>query len=487
MNNDLKLNEKTPFFCKLSDFVWMIELFFAFSALAAIICIALKSSITPHPVVEMLLLIAAAAVIFFAAKFINARSSLLSPMLLLTFAVFTQMLAVIAIDAQPVSDFSLMYSSAVSTVNGDLSWTGTEYFQRWAYQIPFVLYEALVLSVSNSMRALQLMNIFFAVGCIWLVYMLAALYLEQSKAVFVGFMYALCPSAVIFTPVLTNQHISLFFMLLGIYVYLAGLKKGGKNRYIPAAAAGALIAVGNLMRAEAVVVILSIIFCTVIYCCCRRNIKSILPAAVLTLAYLALQFAVGKVLVLCGAAPYGISNNVPQWKFVVGLDFVVGGTYTERNIRIFSITGNAERWSETINAIKQSHADGMSIPAFIANKISCFWSADEQLYFVFTGSSTDVSGIDLATFSERFNQYSRAYRMCLYTLSAAAAVKMFVCRRREFSLPLRLVTTVVCVFFVVFLLIEIQSRYRYVVNPFMVLMASALLLRAKPDDQANQA
>lgn len=488
MNNNLKLNKKTPFSCRFSDFVWMIELFFAFSALAAIICIALKSFITLHPVIEMLLLIAAAAVIFFAAKFINARSSLLSPMLLLAFAVFTQMLAVIAIDAQPISDFSLMYSSAVSTLNGDLSWTGTEYFQRWAYQIPFVLYEALVLSVSNSMRALQLMNVFFAVGCIWLVYMLAALYLEQSKAVFVGFMYALCPSAVILTPVLTNQHISLFFTLLGIYVYLASLKKRGKDRYIPAAAAGVLIAVGNLMRAEAVVVILSIIFCTAIYYCCRRrDIKSILPVAVLTLAYFALQLAVGKILALCGAAPYGISNNVPQWKFIVGLDFVAGGTYTERNIHIFSITDNAERWRETISAIKQSHAEGMSIRALIANKISCFWDANEQLYFVFTGSSTDVLGVDLAMFSERFDQYSRAYRMCLYALAAAAAVKMFLCRRREFSLAVRLMTTVVCVFFVVFLLIEIRSRYRYVVNPFMVLMASALLLRAKPDDQANQA
>ena len=486
MNNDLNFSKKTSFFYRFSDFVWIIELLFAFLALAAIIRIVLVNSVEPHPVVETLLLIAAAAAIFFAAKFISARSSFLAPVLLLAFAVLTQMLAVIAIDAQPISDFGLMYNNAVSTINGDLSWTGTEYFQRWAYQIPFVLYEALVLSVSNSLRALQLMNVFFAVGCIWLVYMLAALYLEQSKAVFVGFMYALCPSAVILTPVLTNQHISLFFILLGIYVYLVSLKKSRKKQYILAAVAGVLIAFGNLMRAEAIVIILSTIFIIVIYYCCRKDIKSILPVAVLTLAYFVFQFAVGKILALCGAAPYGISNNVPQWKFIVGLDFVVGGTYTDRNIHIFSITDNAARWNETISAIKQSHAEGMSIIALIMNKINCFWNANEPLYFVFTGSRTDVFGIDLTTFSTRFDLYSRAYRICLYVLSAAAAVKMFICRKREFSTALRLVTTIVCVFFVVFLLIEVQSRYRYVVNPFMVLMASALLLKTKAAAQEQK-
>ena len=260
MNDDLTLNEKPSFFCKFSDFVWIIELLFALAAFALI----LRTMPDKHTLTEAapyaLLLIAVLAAVFAAARFAGRRSAVLAPALLLVFAVLSQVLAVVSIDSQPISDFGLMYNSALSAVNGDYSWLELQYYRNWAYQIPFVMYEALVLTVCNSLRALQIMNIFFAVGCIWLVYMLSALYLEQDKAVLAGFAYALCPAAFILTPVLTNQHISLFFMLLGIYVFLRYQDAGTKGRYISAAAAGALLAVGNLMRAEAVVIILSIIF-----------------------------------------------------------------------------------------------------------------------------------------------------------------------------------------------------------------------------------
>ena len=481
MNDNLNLNsnEKPSFFFKFSDFVWIIELLFALAAFALILRTTPEKRALLHAAPFALLLIAALAAIFAAAKFVGKRSAIMAPALLLVFAVLSQVLTVVSVDSQPVSDFGLMYSSALSALNGDFSWLETQYYRNWAYQIPFVMYEALVLSVCNSLRALQIMNIFFAVGCIWLVYMISSLYLGQDKAVLTGFVYALCPAAFILTPVLTNQHISLFFMLLGLYVYLRYLDAGKKSRYVSAAAAGAFLAVGNLMRAEAVVIILSIIFCVMIYRCCRREFKAILPVALLTLVYFALQYAVGKIFALCGIAPYGIGNNAPQWKFVVGLDFMIGGTYTGRNSFILSITDNAQRWQETINAIKQSYAEGMSIPALILNKVEAFWNSAEPLYFVFTGSSGEVMGIDVETFSKSFYLYERAYRLCLYLLSAAGVVKMLVCRKREFCFALRLMTTIVCVFFVVYLLIEVQPRYRYVVNPFVVLMASTLLLKPK--------
>lgn len=486
MNDDLTLNEKPSFFCKFSDFVWIIELLFALAAFALI----LRTMPDKHTLTEAapyaLLLIAVLAAVFAAARSAGRRSAVLAPALLMVFAVLSQVLAVVSIDSQPISDFGLMYNSALSAVNGDYSWLELQYYRNWAYQIPFVMYEALVLSVCNSLRALQIMNIFFAVGCIWLVYMLSALYLEQDKAVLAGFAYALCPAAFILTPVLTNQHISLFFMLLGIYVFLRYQDAGTKDRYISAAAAGALLAVGNLMRAEAVVIILSIIFCTLIYRCCRRGLKEILPAALLTLVYFALQFAVGKIFFLCGIAPYGIGNNVPQWKFVVGLDFITGGTYTNRNEFILSMSDNAARWQETISAIKRSHAEGMSITSLVMNKIRAFWHSGEPLYFAFTGGSDSVLGLDLNMFSKKFYLYERAYRLCLYLLAFASAVKMLVCRRREFCFALRLMTTIVCVLFVVYLLIEVQSRYRYVVNPFAVLTVSALLLKPRARERSGK-
>lgn len=58
-------------------------------------------------------------------------------------------------DAEQVSDFALLYDSAASLAGGDASELSGEYFLHWGYQVPFVLYEALVIRLGGGVGALR--------------------------------------------------------------------------------------------------------------------------------------------------------------------------------------------------------------------------------------------------------------------------------------------------------------------------------------------
>lgn len=480
--NEYDTLEKPDGMNKFADIVWIIELAFLAFIFTVIIYVFLREN--SDAFAPAILLTAVLGAAFFALIKLSRRFSRFAPVLLILLAAALQISCALMIDTKPISDFAALYNSAAAAANGDYSWLEYDYFKWWAYQIPFVMYESLILRVAPCMTALKLMNAFFAVGSIWLIFKISELYLPREKALITAYLYMLCPASFIITSVLTNQHISLFFFLFGIYLYLCSMQKSQSAKLWGSAAAGVILAAGNLMRPEGIVIILSVVFCSLLYYCFRSKDKSrnVLALALLVLSYFLTQFIVGQTLSLCGVAPYGIGNRVPQWKFVLGLDFIHGGVYSDSNLYILNIADNAERNRETINIIRRSIEEGMSVKDFLLQKINVFWNGMEPLYFAFpnAGEGSTVLGIPYVLFIEHFQRYERAYRLLIYVSVLASAVKMFIGRKNETAYAYRLCATIVCVIFVVFLLVEVQPRYRYITNPFIVILLGSLLFDPQP-------
>ena len=69
----------------------------------------------------------------------------------------------LSLPTAPMSDFQAFYQAAEEMRTGSLSWThvytSDDYFYRWAYQIPFTLYEAGILSICPSIVAVKLADV----------------------------------------------------------------------------------------------------------------------------------------------------------------------------------------------------------------------------------------------------------------------------------------------------------------------------------------
>lgn len=432
----------------------------ALSAVSALVCAAMCAAAAAYVLLDSPAhgaLICAAAAALSAACVLTARFAGRLGTAALAAASFVLALGVraayvLAVDTVPVSDFELLYSAAQGVASGDASALSDEYFQLWGYQIPFVLYESAAAALGGGVRALGLMNALWGALTALLVYALAAKFAGPASAFAASALYALSPEAVMLTPVLTNQCVSLAFILLGVY-----LASGGTWRR--AALAGCALSLGNLMRPEGVLALAGIAAAAVLALIRREKPSQILiRLAALLAGYFALGEAASWAIALSGIAPQGIGNAAPEWKFVLGLDTDSLGMYSSANEWILDLKDAAKRRSAALDAIRASleNAGGAGgLLSFFAQKTARFW-----------GMYAD-SWLGDANASDTFMRIAgRAAFIASGALAAAG------CLRRRGGEAFQSVCAAVTVNFAAYLFIEVQPRYRYFVLPFVCALAA---------------
>lgn len=407
------------------------------------------------------------------------RRTKLALAVILALAAALRIAYIFIVPTQPVSDFSLLYGAAQSAAAGDMSWADvTEgYFSWWQYQIPFVLYEAAILRVVPSVAALKMMNVVWSVGSVYLIWRIVSRFMPGRCALAAAFMMAVYPAQIMYASVLTNQHISLFFVLLAVAVLTETASPWG------CALAGTMLAVGDLMRPEGTIV-LAAVFCCALCAVIgqprrKRALSLLITLAAFALAYFAVKWAAGAVLGALGLAPHGIGNSVPEWKLVVGLDRENGGTVSDKYIYILNLTDPAARRAAGRDVIAQHLAQHGGWAAFFLAKLRYFWASAEDLTFTLGGVSvweSAVGGMSVESMTYALSGAELAARITAYVLAVVGCVKLAVNAmhgggRNTSAAPL-LIAAVLCGTVLAYLLIEIQPRYRFFAMPFVFMLAS---------------
>lgn len=434
----------------------------------------------------LLTLIFAAAIMLVCAAALKLKvreRALLTAILTLAFAL--RLAYVIIIPSQPASDFMVIYRCAQWAAEGDFSWVtngaGGNYYAHWPYQIPFTLYEALILRLFNSMLALKAMNLLFMLGINYLIYKLAESISGARPALCAAFLYAVYPSAIHMSGVLTNQHISTFFLLFGLYILLSA-----KNRKA-LILAGLLLGISNLMRPEGLI-ILAALFCCGLWYFLQAPSKHRLGETALSLVLVAVGYVLVNegtelLLVALNIAPYGIGSAAPEWKFVLGLDFTGNGTFTSKNVYIIDIESEALRRSETLAVIKNSWMETDNHLQFFLGKIQTQWAEDIGSFWagLFVNSEGKIEQFLTDDYAVLPFLSGKGFNFYLHQLTAASYTAMWLMalkgtgalwRDGEKANRARLMTVILIGFFIVYLAIEVQARYRYELVPLLAVLAS---------------
>lgn len=362
---------------------------------------------------------------------------------------------VLTVESVPVSDFELLYGAARDLASGDASALEAEYFQLWGYQIPFVLYEALIVSLSGGAAALALLNALWGAMTAGLVFALARSFVSDGAAFAAALLYAVCPDAVMLTPALTNQCISLAFILLGVYLACSP----SWRRQLPA---GLALAFGDLMRPEGLLALAGLAVALLLTLIRRDGgvKKRAIGFAALLAAYFALKLAVSGAIALSGIAPGGIGNAVPEWKFVLGLDTATLGRYDPKMEYILSIADPEARRAAAAEAIRASLGSCENLFGFFWDKTERFWGAYEESWLGVTSE---------------YIYPLRFFERIFFT--AASLLALIGCLGRRESRAETAARGVVFANFFVYLFIEVQPRYRYFVWPFLLMLAAAGIKR----------
>jgi len=429
---------------------------------------SLRAAMVTATYAAVLGLLCSAALLFLAWRFLPGGRWFLPALFFLRAALAIS--ATLFLSPEPVQDFNTMYQAAVQLASGDFSYLENIYFFNWAYQTAFVAYEAFVIALFGpGLLPLQLLNALWlgATGC--LVYLIALRFLPPRTARAVALLHAVYPAPLVLAGVLTNQHLAAFLFYLAIWLLI---KKDGLS--LPSSiAAGILIALGNAIRPLGIILLLAIGLFFILNMLVHRTSNGALPLAAVAVSYILTFSLLSTGMVCSGINPEGLSNNQPMWKFVVGLNQDSNGSWNRTDYEAYLSLPTQEADAAMRQAVKERlEAGPMALSKLALRKSAVMWGACEDMYWGFSAldSGARIGPVTWNTLQLLVSRFDKGVYLAAMALAAAAMACQCLRRQKSYGPPLFL-AILVCGYYGVHLIVEVQSRYRYFLMPALFILA----------------
>ena len=380
--------------------------------------------------------------------------------LLLVVSFLIRLAAIVVFNFPQTTDFKLMYECALKFVNHDFSWNSTAYFMMWPYQSGFVVYEGLLLKLINNIYFLKVLNIIYESLLVVLIYYFSRRFVKDESARVAAILFMIYPYNIYLGTTLANHHIATILSYLGI-VFLLSRKK--KPYYF--IAAGILIGLSNVLRPEGIIIIFSYLLFMIFNLKKDNFKKEVLGFLILLVSYGGINLICSNLIILSGVNNDGLKNTNPLWKFVLGFNGDSCGYY-DSNDEVY--INDKEKELEIIKERLNPSNVGRLVLCktnrmWLSNKIDVKDSSYDKAYYI---GNIKIKFNDLANVVSLTNHYIFLFVMVMMILGVFRNRKDIINNESLFFLIM------VVVAYFVFLLIEIQPRYLYLIHPSIFILSA---------------
>lgn len=380
--------------------------------------------------------------------------------LLLVVSFLIRLAAIVVFNFPQTTDFKLMYECALKFVNHDFSWNSTAYFMMWPYQSGFVVYEGLLLKLINNIYFLKVLNIIYESLLVVLIYYFSRRFVKDESARVAAILFMVYPYNIYLGTTLANHHIATILSYLGI-VFLLSRKK--KPYYF--IVAGILIGLSNVLRPEGIIIIFSYLLFMIFNLKKDNFKKEVLGFLILLVSYGGINLICSNLIILSGVNKDGLKNTNPLWKFVLGFNGDSCGYY-DSNDEVY--INDKEKELEIIKERLNPSNVGRLVLCktnrmWLSNKIDVKDSSYDKAYCI---GNIKIKFNDLANVVSLTNHYIFLFVMVMMILGVFRNRKDIINNESLFFLIM------VVVAYFVFLLIEIQPRYLYLIHPSIFILSA---------------
>ena len=380
--------------------------------------------------------------------------------LLLVVSFLIRLAAIVVFNFPQTTDFKLMYECALKFVNHDFSWNSTAYFMMWPYQSGFVVYEGLLLKLINNIYFLKVLNIIYESLLVVLIYYFSRRFVKDESARVAAILFMVYPYNIYLGTTLANHHIATILSYLGI-VFLLSRKK--KPYYF--IVAGILIGLSNVLRPEGIIIIFSYLLFMIFNLKKDNFKKEVLGFLILLVSYGGINLICSNLIILSGVKNDGLKNTNPLWKFVLGFNGDSCGYY-DSNDEVY--INDKEKELEIIKERLNPSNVGRLVLCktnrmWLSNKIDVKDSSYDKAYYI---GNIKIKFNDLANVVSLTNHYIFLFVMVMMILGVFRNRKDIINNESLFFLIM------VVVAYFVFLLIEIQPRYLYLIHPSIFILSA---------------
>ena len=382
------------------------------------------------------------------------------PVVLFLLSFLVRIVFCLLVDTQPVSDFKILLDASKNINLGDFSYNSLSYFQNWSYQMGFVFIQSLFLKIFNNILFLKIINCFVTSVICLLIYYIAKEFMKEKSAQIVSIFYSCMIFPISLVTVLTNQHLSAMFIYLGLFIIISSrIKLSESCRYI---LSGLLISVGNIIRPEGIITIVSILI-YLILTLNKANFKAKFINAICLLgSYFLLFIIVSNIFIVTNISSNGLKNNAPYWKFVLGFNHETSGCYSEQDLYVL---GNKEMANNLI--MKRVFVSPLKLSKLFFSKINIFWNTSD-LSWSFSSVSNESIIKEDSNITNILSSLSQSSLIIIYILFLIGIFKYL--RTNIKNNKIIILINQVFVTFGVYLLIEVQSRYVYFIQITLIIL-----------------
>lgn len=405
--------------------------------------------------------------------------------------------------AMPTNDFEFYYRTALELANGNLELIrSSTYTVSYPFLQAFVVFQSfLIKSFGGEITILRLIySIITSFTCI-LIYLIGVRY-DRRVGLFAGIMSALYISNIVFSSVLTCQHISTFLYYLAFYIFTMEVNSN-KKRLIKYFLTGFVLGLANLMRAIAPPILLAIVFFCLFkgFFCNKNEIVNKLQSKIrvdLKIGYTLLLLIVlfsGYLITEKSFDYYAYHKGYRDemsirtsigFKFMVGLNYE-GSGYSNSEMRAMYSSADKKEKKQLLKSLFINHLKNPNvfINKVVLKKLTNQWSGIDASYRWLYGD--ELNEIKQKTINGEASEalkarYEKCYMMQHFynyidysyqiVIMFLAAIGFWTCRKIKSNNTLTLYTWIILGYVAIHILIEAQQRYRYFGMPIFFLFAA---------------
>lgn len=382
---------------------------------------------------------------------------------------------------EPYSDYATLFNAAWNLKDGINVMADSPYFNMWGFQTGYVLYQTVLLKIFQSEMALHVFDCFYTSASCTMIYLMGK-DLWKSDQKLPSFLYAIYLFAIAYTGVLSNQHLYVFLVLIAIWLWLREREKS--NTIKISLIVGVLLAIANIIRPEVILVLSAMILYEFLKIETKEDWKKWIKKILILLGtFLFLTQTASFLVQKTGLNPSGLENKNILWKFVCGSDYEVGGGYSLRGEPI-SNDQEAEKQFILDNYTSLTPSEWL---IFFKKKINNFWTNDSYGWVSATvGEEKEIiSGISMS--SETIIQIVKIVDGMGYLVIFFLALVSMAKARKENDVhsPKNFFLILLLLHFLVYLVIETQTRYAYLARILLFILAMDGMKTWK-EDQISQ-
>lgn len=369
-----------------------------------------------------------------------------------------------------VSDYRVLYEGAGAMLRGDfarLSFDVTNYFYFYNFQIGYTAILAIIMRLlGEQFFILHIFEITIQVGTNVLLYLIVKNYFNEQHALLSTLLYTTFIFNILGSNILNNQHLSLFFVALGIFAFIQINKT--QNCYytlLYAFLTGGCFALAYLVRQTAIVFILAFFVSVLLKLLHHENMgkkKILLVHSFLILcSYWSVLHIIDTTIVHLGIAPQStLTANTKYFKFWLGISQTKGvfnttttdAEHTQVYYDLAELDFDYDQYNQ-ITKDKLITAYTTDLP-ITANKIwqkMCFYSGEVDHQYTFALASDEQPEYIISI------GHIQYFLLIVLTLISS----FLVLKKQQENSAISYFTLVFLAVFCAYIFIEVQTRYRY--------------------------